>query len=111
MDQRLEAFVVLFNNRKFFEAHEVLELLWLETEGKEKDFYKGLIQCAAAFVHHQRGNPRGAHKLYQRANNYLKSYLPHYGGINSEKLMVQVRNFFETDPEANSDVLPQIEFL
>ena len=111
MDPRLEAFVMLFNSKSFFEAHEVLELLWLETKGKERDFYKGLIQYAAAFVHYQRGNPKGAQKLYRRADGYLGSYLPHHSGINTEKLMVQVRDFFETDPEANSDVLPQIEFL
>jgi len=111
MDPRLEAFVVLFNNEKFFEAHEVLELLWLETEGTERDFYKGLIQCAAAFVHHQRGNPKGAEKLYQRANGYLQSYLPGSGGINTEKLLRQFQHFFETDRNVSSAVLPRIEFL
>ncbi len=110
MDQRLKDFVTLFNDRSFFEAHEVLELLWLETEGREKDFYKGLIQCAAAFVHHQRGNPKGAQKLYQRANSYLKSYLPHFGGINTEKLASEFQDFFETNRDTSTDT-PQIEFL
>lgn len=110
MDPRLKEFVTLFNDRSFFEAHEILELLWLESKGKEKDFYKGLIQCAAAFVHHQRGNPKGAQKLYQRANGYLKSYLPRFGGINTEKLMVQVRDFFETNGDNSTDT-PKIEFV
>ena len=109
MDPRLKEFVILFNNKSFFEAHEVLELLWLETEGQEKDFYKGLIQCAAAFVHHQRGNPNGAKKLYQRANGYLQSYLPQYGGIDTQKLLTQFQDFFEGTP--GSEILPQIEFL
>jgi hypothetical protein len=42
-----------FNGGDYYEAHDVLEELWL-AEGKEGqgyDFYKGLIQIAGAFVH------------------------------------------------------------
>ncbi|HXQ25136.1 MAG TPA: DUF309 domain-containing protein [Candidatus Acidoferrales bacterium] len=55
--------VALFNARKFFEAHEVWEELWLAEPGPEKSFLQGLIQLAAAFHHSGRGNTRGAQSL------------------------------------------------
>ena len=48
--------VVLFNARKFFEAHEVWEELWLVEPEPEKTFLQGLIQVAAACHHDSRGN-------------------------------------------------------
>jgi predicted metal-dependent hydrolase len=46
-----EAFFVCFNRQEYYEAHDVLEHLWLQTTGPEHAFFKGLIQMAGAFVH------------------------------------------------------------
>jgi len=44
-----------FNEQKFYEAHDVLEALWLQDRnGPDGDFFKGLIQFAGAFVHLQK---------------------------------------------------------
>lgn len=94
MDPRLEEFIQLFNTKEFFEAHEVLEALWIETEGEEKDFYKGLIQCAVAFVHLDRNNFRGATKLHKTACGYLNRYAPTYGGVNIQELLTAFEDFF-----------------
>ncbi|MEM9445715.1 MAG: DUF309 domain-containing protein [Verrucomicrobiota bacterium] len=42
-----------FNQQMYYEAHDVLEELWLiqGKSGKNYAFYKGLIQFAGAFVH------------------------------------------------------------
>ena len=55
--------IALFNARKFFEAHEAWEELWLVEPEPEKTFLQGLIQLAAAFHHHGRGNSRGTQSL------------------------------------------------
>jgi hypothetical protein len=96
IDPRLAEFIRLFNEKEFFEAHETLEGLWLETEGEDKDFYKGLIQCAVAFVHLERGNFRGARKLYRTASEYLHAYLPVHLGIQVEDLLDAFEEFFAT---------------
>ncbi len=36
---------------EYYEAHDVLEHLWLDTTGADHYFYKGLIQLAGGFVH------------------------------------------------------------
>src|ERR1700686_2157081 len=52
-----------FNSRRFFEAHEVWEEIWLVEAEPEKTFLQGLIQIAAAFHHYERRNPSGAESL------------------------------------------------
>jgi uncharacterized protein len=101
-DRRLIQFIKLFNSKKFFDAHEVLEDLWIETEGERKDFYKGLIQSAVAFVHLERGNYRGARKLFRTSCGYLNRYPGIQEGIDVNKLLCEFQDFFEA-------IVPQAE--
>lgn len=52
----LQGYRRLFDAGRFYEAHDVLEHLWLATprSAPDHDFYKGLIQFAGAFVHLQK---------------------------------------------------------
>ncbi|CAN5263681.1 hypothetical protein BH20VER2_BH20VER2_03660 [soil metagenome] len=43
-----------WNEQRYYEAHDVLEHLWLETETEDADYFKGLIQAAGGFVHLQK---------------------------------------------------------
>jgi uncharacterized protein len=61
--KKFEEGLAHFNARKFFEAHEFWEEIWLVESEPEKTFLQGLIQIAAAFHHHQSGNPEGAELL------------------------------------------------
>ncbi len=64
-----------FNQGLFFEAHEVLEALWLlDRPGADGAFYKGLIQLAGAFVHVQKGRPGPATALFGLARGNLSAY-------------------------------------
>src|SRR5204863_6553791 len=68
-----------FNQQRFFEAHEVLEELWLPERGKPKGlFYQGLIQLAGAFVHVQKSRLGPARALFRLADENLEKYLPVY---------------------------------
>ncbi len=40
-----------FNRGDYYEAHDVLEHLWLQDAGSDEAFFRGLIQIAGAFVH------------------------------------------------------------
>jgi predicted metal-dependent hydrolase len=40
-----------FNRGDYYEAHDVLEHLWLQDPGADEAFFRGLIQIAGAFVH------------------------------------------------------------
>ncbi len=45
------AYFICFNAQEYYEAHDVLEHLWLQREDENHAFFKGLIQFAGAFVH------------------------------------------------------------
>src|ERR1035441_2986301 len=64
-----------FNRQLFYEAHDVLEDLWLKDKhGPNGAFYKGLIQLAGAFVHLQKNRPRPAAALFKLALANLEKY-------------------------------------
>ncbi|MEI9865556.1 MAG: DUF309 domain-containing protein [Limisphaerales bacterium] len=66
-----------FNRQLFYEAHDVLEDLWLiDRHGPDGDFYKGLIQLAGAFVHLQKNRLRPAAALFKLTRANLEKY-PH----------------------------------
>jgi hypothetical protein len=83
-----------FNEGRYYEAHDVLEHLWLKGGRSSPDygFHKGLIQLAGAFVHLklQRENPshpkhgrrmRPARRLFLLAIENLSPYAPHHRGM------------------------------
>ena len=62
-EKKFEEGLAHFNAKKFFEAHEFWEEIWLVEPEPEKTFLQGLIQVTAAFHHRQRGNPEGTELL------------------------------------------------
>ena len=64
-----------FNRQLFYEAHDVLEDLWLPDKyGANGNFFKGLIQLAGAFVHLQKSRLRPAAALFRLAQANLEKY-------------------------------------
>jgi uncharacterized protein len=70
-----------FNAHHFFEAHEFLEAAWREEPGPIRDLYHGIIQVAVAYYHIQRGNRRGALKMFSRCRRWLEKYPDQCRGI------------------------------
>ena len=115
VDARIAEGIQLFNSRKFFEAHEALEAVWLNAAGDEKIFLHGLIQVAAAFHHHARGNASGFRSLLEKGFRKLDACGESHGGINLASLRDQLRPWralldrvSDSSPNA-SPPLPHIE--
>jgi uncharacterized protein len=64
----------LFNEKKFFDAHEELETAWNEEKGKVRQLYQGILQMAVTYLHITRGNYDGAVKVYMRSMRWLKDW-------------------------------------
>ncbi|MFZ5478666.1 MAG: DUF309 domain-containing protein [Myxococcota bacterium] len=81
-DARYEAGVALFRERRWFEAHEVLEDLWRATpHGEGRSYLQGLIQLAVCLEHWRRGNPRGARGQLEKARSRLVGLPDEYEGL------------------------------
>jgi uncharacterized protein len=80
--------IALFDQGRFYDAHEVLEDVWRAAHGEEKRFLQGLIQAAVALHHHSTGNTRGASSLLERALKNLAADPGEFGHIQWQKLML-----------------------
>src|SRR5712672_2418086 len=60
-DPRYTGWFTSFNAGEYYEAHDILEHLWLRTRDADRAFFKGLIQIAGAFVHLRRHFERPSH--------------------------------------------------
>lgn len=96
VDPRFKKGLHLFNEKEYFECHEVIEELWLETSSEDphRDLYKGVIQAAAAIYQFDRGILTGARGLYRTSVKYLEEYSPKALGLNVKKLVLQMRRCF-----------------
>jgi uncharacterized protein len=81
------AFFRCWNEQRYYEAHDVLEQLWLKTDPGDANFFKGLIQAAGAFVHLQKRFEHPLHpkhsrrlppavRLFRLAEKNLASFAP-----------------------------------
>ena len=107
-------FLRCWNERRYYEAHDVLEHLWLKTTSGEADYFKGLIQAAGAFVHlqkhfehpthHKHGRRLGpAVRLFRLAAKNLASFGPVRHGLDVAGLVQLL--------ERNADVIARSDFI
>ena len=100
----------LFNERDFFEAHEVLEDLWIMETSPARNYYKGLIMVAVAILHWQRGNTAGAYRLYRDGMIYLEPYPATYEGFDLGPFRDRLRDLFRplaADPKGRPPAPPE----
>jgi len=69
-----------FNEQLYYEAHDVLEEVWLPIRGQAQ----GLIQLAGGFVHLQKNRLGPAARLFALALANFKDYSTRHAGIDLE---------------------------
>lgn len=79
--------IQFFQAGRFYEAHEEWERLYVEAEGPERDFWRGLIQVAAACHQARRGNDEGAARLERSARILLAPFLPRHRDLDIQALL------------------------
>jgi uncharacterized protein len=97
-----------FNARRYFDAHEVWEEIWLRSTDDTKLFYQMLIQAAVGLHHYERDNLRGARGMYKNVVERLQRLPSFYMSLDLADFSGQFRNFFaglfenEGEPSAPS---------
>ncbi len=78
VEQAVNSACRLFDQQRFFEAHEFFEWAWKGpvTNDEDRPFFKAMAQLAVGYCHTQRGNHDGARSLLQRAVRGLQPFLP-----------------------------------
>lgn len=95
-DAHYLGFFRCFNEQLYFEAHDVLEELWLrQGKGANYAFYKGLIQLAGAFVHLQKNRLGPASALFRLAEGNLRQYPARHDGLEVGKVLEMIREWLQ----------------
>ncbi len=83
--------VALFNEERFWEAHEILEEIWHPAKGVERDVIQGMILTAAALVHLQKDEKSVCASILERALDKLGSQTE-YKGIDIQRLKSSIKD-------------------
>jgi predicted metal-dependent hydrolase len=76
-----------FNAQLYYEAHDVLEEIWLPIRGQaHARFYQGLIQMAGGFVHLQKERLGPAARLFALALANFEGYPARHAGIDLDAI-------------------------
>ncbi|HEY6071775.1 MAG TPA: DUF309 domain-containing protein, partial [Chthoniobacterales bacterium] len=96
------AYFRCWNEQLYYEAHDVLEQVWLNTDTADDNFFKGLIQAAGAFVHLQKNFEHPTHakhgrrlrpavKLFELAEKNLSGFVPRHHALDVNALLNLLR--------------------
>lgn len=86
----------LFQDGQYFLSHETLEEHWAEAPEEDRNFYQGLIHLAVGFLHHGKGNAKGAKLQFAKASKRLAEYPDTYQDVD----LTEIRQFLDRAPEA-----------
>jgi uncharacterized protein len=90
---------------RYFPAHEAWETAWKQSRGTgDEEFFKGLAQMGAGYVHLLRGNAHGAVALLRRAASRMSLYPDPHRGIHTIALTEQLEE--EARRLSDGDLLP-----
>lgn len=95
----------LLSTGDYFLSHETLEEHWVDAPEQDKDLLQGLIHLAVGFLHHSRGNSKGATLQFNKASKRIEGYPDVYLGVDVAK----AREFLKSIPgrlEAGEELKP-----
>ncbi|MFM8998872.1 MAG: DUF309 domain-containing protein [Actinomycetota bacterium] len=84
LDENHRLAIAHFDAGRFFPAHEAWETAWKQArDTDDAEFFKGLSQLGAGYVHLLRGNAHGAVTLLRRAISRIGRYPVGHRGIDT----------------------------
>jgi hypothetical protein len=116
-NQFYRAFFRCWNKQQYYEAHDVLEHLWLQTKSEDAQYFKGLIQSAGAFVHLKKQFEHPTHpkhgrrlapavRLFRLAEKNLAPFTPLRHGLDVAKLRQLLNEYAHTILDSDHKINP-----
>jgi hypothetical protein len=87
--------IELFNNGKYFDAHEYLEEAWFNDASKGRELYRAILQIAVAYFHIERHNFSGAVKMFWRVRQWIEPLPDTCRGVNVASLRIDSRTVYK----------------
>ena len=73
-DQLFQQGIRAFNERRFYDAHEYWEELWLDYKLDDAKFIQGLIQLAVSYFHLFNQNLNGSRSMMRKCMSKFKGF-------------------------------------
>jgi len=106
-DRHYVGFFRCFNAQLYYEAHDVLEEVWLPIRGQpQAKFYQGLIQMAGGFVHLQKQRLDPGARLFALALANFATYPAQHAGIDLNVIRELCSRHREEIIAANAQINP-----
>jgi len=85
----------LFNRGEYFDAHEILEEAWNQDDTQGKELYRAILQVAVTYYQIERGNYRGAMKMFLRLRQWIDPLPDRCRGVDISRLRQDVQQVYE----------------
>ncbi len=90
LDSHFERGLELIRARRYFDAHEELELAWRAAEPSDRDFFQGLVHVTVAWYQAERGRRIGCERQLEKAARRLAPYAPAHRAVDLASVLAQV---------------------
>jgi uncharacterized protein len=100
----------LFNERKFYECHEVIEHEWHAERGPIRNLYQGILQIGVGFHHARGGNHRGAILLLTDGIEKTSRFLPVCRQIDTARLVRESQHCLDQIVALGPDKLSEFDW-
>lgn len=112
LHQEAEKGLQLFNQGKYFLAHEALENAWRVEPEPDRRLYQGVLQAGIAFMHARNGNVQGVFSMYERSQRWLEPWPDQCRTIDIGQLKIDLQALVDEvsilGPERIQDINPNI---
>ncbi len=92
----------LFNDKLYFECHDLLEEAWNDARGDDRSFLKALIEISVGFYHVAAGNHPGAVHLLSRGIARLEPFAPESRSLDVAALVTTALRCLEKSEQARA---------
>ena len=82
----------LFNNHKWYEAHDAFEEIWNSVDGDERQVIQGILQVSVSQFHLSKGNLNGATILLGEGLGRIKTRTKINLGIDLESFCLRLED-------------------
>ena len=99
----------LFNEGKYFVAHEALEAAWHAEGEPDRRLYQGILQAGIAYMHARNGYAKGVFSMYNRCRVWLGPWPDHCRTIDVGKFRVDIEALIQEVQQLGPDRMDQLD--
>lgn len=99
----------LYNEGKYWYAHEALEDAWHAEPDPGRWLYQGILQAGFLYFHAKRGNAKGVFTMYERCRVWLWPWPDQYRSINVGKLKSDIELLVTSIVSLGHDHISELE--